>query len=58
MLNQRIPQIFTLIHFYVDPGSTLLVRPIKRETLDNQLITKGLKYPDPHLKYINWEQSY
>ena len=47
MRNLRIPQVFTLIPFYVDP---LLVRPIKRKTLDNQLITKGLKYPDPHLK--------
>jgi hypothetical protein len=33
--------------FYVDPGSTLLVRPIKGKTLDNQSIIKGLKYPDP-----------
>ena len=49
MRNLRIPQVFTLIRFTLI-RSTLLVRPIKRKTLDNQLITKGLKYPDPHLK--------
>ena len=46
MRNIRIPQVFTLIRFYLEL-QIRIERIYKRKTLDNQLITKGLKYPDP-----------
>ena len=32
--------------------------PDKIKTTENQMINSRFVYPDPHLKYINWEQFY
>ena len=44
----KIPQVFTLIPFSLYSSfSTHLVRPIKAENPDNQVIIRVYSYPDP-----------
>ena len=43
----KIPQILTLILSLYSSFSTHLVRPIKAENPDNQVIIRVYSYPDP-----------
>ena len=47
MLKYKIPQIVTLTLSLYSSFSTHLVRPIKAENPDNQVIIRVYSYPDP-----------
>ena len=47
MHKMKIPQILTLILSLYSSFSTHLVRPIKAENPDNQVIIRVYSYPDP-----------